>query len=308
MNKKQLTKALAGVVITSASVFFAYKLYITVKKVKAELAEEQALPEPVEASNIPSKEEYVEAIRKVRDVLEEALGDEIDPFADDEERYLRAEIDYIAGEPEHIPAFVSVVPEGDEVDDDEDLYVDEEKEMEDLRFPPNSQEALTQYKAMKMAEFDPNGEAAKILHRLYEVPFKPTNQSDNATWELLADEREQFFGPESIHNNKVTMADLVLYYAYYLDFDLDGGVANWTAQLLYNLDLSSGIGAVKLDTLTHDLVHHVFTNENGYGMFGLTDEEYQDMLYEVSNRATNHMTFMMQYNAYLKRQMESGGR
>lgn len=293
MDKRQLTKTLVGVVITSASVFSLYKLYKTVKKVRLELAAEQAV------ADIP-----IETKVKVKEDLEELLESDLDPFEDDEERYIRAEVDILAMDPEHNPAFIF---EDDLSDDtpfiEEEEYLKEEKEVEELRFPPNSKEALNQFINMKLAEFQKNSELEKILVRLFAIPFRPTNPSDKATWDLLVEERKDFFGPSS-HNNHVTIAELILYYANYLDFDLSGGIASWTAQLVYNLELSSGIGSATLDSLVDSLTRHILTNDNGYGMFSLNDEEYHGMLNDGSNRATSYVTFMMQYNAYLKKCME----
>lgn len=293
MDKKQLTKTLVGVVITSASVFSLYKLYKTVKKVRLELAAEQAVVD------IP-----IEFKVMVKEDLEELLESDLDPFEDDEERYIRAEINHVAMDPEHNPAFIF---EDDLSDDtpfiEEEEYLKEEKEVEELRFPPNSNEALDQFINMKLAEFEKNSELEKILIRLFTIPFRPTNPSDKATWDLLVEERREFFGPSS-HNTHVTIAELILYYANYLDFDLSGGIASWTAQLVYNLELSSGIGSATLDSLVDSLTRHILTNDNGYGMFSLNDEEYRNMLNDGSNRSTTYVTFMMQYNAYLKKCME----
>lgn len=293
MDKRQLTKTLVGVVITSASVFSLYKLYKTVKKVRLELAAEQAV------ADIP-----IETKVKVKEDLEELLESDLDPFEDDEERYIRAEIDILAMDPEHNPAFIFEDDLSDETPFiEEEEYLKEEKEVEELRFPPNSKEALDQFINMKLAEFQKNSELEKILVRLFAIPFRPTNPSDKATWDLLVEERREFFGPSS-HNNSVTIAELILYYANYLDFDLSGGIASWTAQLVYNLELSSGIGSATLDSLVDSLTRHILTNDNGYGMFSLNDEEYRNMLNDGSNRSTTYVTFMMQYNAYLKKCME----
>ena len=292
MDKRQLTKTLVGVVITSASVFSLYKLYKTVKKVRLELAAEQAVADI-----------QIETKVRVKEDLEELLESDLDPFEDDEERYIRAEIDILAMDPEHNPAFIFEDDLSDETPFiEEEEYLKEEKEVEELRFPPNSKEALDQFINMKLAEFEKGSELEKILVRLFTIPFRPTNPSDKATWDLLVEERREFFGPSS-HNNNVTIAELILYYANYLDFDLSGGIASWTAQLVYNLELSSGIGSATLDSLVDSLTRHILTNDNGYGMFSLNDEEYHDMLNDGSNRATTYVTFMMQYNTYLKKCM-----
>lgn len=307
MDKRQLTKTLVGVVITSASVFSLYKLYKTVKKVRLELAAEQAV------ADIP-----IETKVRVKEDLEELVEDDLDHFEDEEERYIRAEINHVAMDPEHNPAFIFeddlsdggfIHPETEgavTLLDGATMHpsmVDYEEEMKELRFPPNSNEALNQYINMKLAEFQKDSELEKILIRLFAIPFRPTNPSDKATWDLLVEERREFFGPSS-HNNHVTIAELILYYANYLDFDLSGGIASWTAQLVYNLELSSGIGSATLDSLVDSLTRHILTNDNGYGMFALNDDEYHDMLNDGSNRATTYVTFMMQYNAYLKKCME----
>lgn len=294
MNKQNL-KTLAVVSVTAASVFFVYKLYKTVKKVKTDLAEQEALK-----ADIKPVEDAVEAVKVTavkagkKPVVDEF--DDLEPIPADmsEQEWLNiqyAREDYV------------ITEEMFELDDDEDEedYIEEEKEVEELRFPPNSKEALEQYINMTLAEFQKGEEAFLIFRRLYNHKYRPKNQRDMVIYDYLVQDRVAFFGPDSVHNTEVSFAELLLYFAKYCDFDLDGGVNSWGRQFLYNLDLRSNMGEIALDRTIEDVVRHSFVGHNGYGIFGLRDEEYRNILSEVSNSTVNYMTFTAQYNMFLKR-------
>lgn len=298
MNKQNL-KTLAVVSVTAASVFFVYKLYKTVKKVKTDLAEQEALKADIKRSVAAVEVERVPAVKVGEKPVEDNFGD-LEPIPDDMsvEEWMNiqyAREDYVMTEE------MFELIEMDDEEDDDDEPIDDEEEVEELRFPPNSKEALEQYINMTLAEFQTGEEAFLIFRRLYNHKYRPKNQRDMVIYDYLVQDRVAFFGIDSVHNTEVSFAELLLYFARYCDFDLDGGVNSWGRQFLYNLDLRSNMGEIALDRIIEDVLRHSFVGHNGYGIFGLKDEEYRHILSEVSNSTVNYMTFTAQYNTFLKR-------
>ena len=314
MNKQNL-KTLVVVSVTAASVFFVYRLYKTVKKVKQDLAEQEALKADIKPTVAAVEVERLPAVKVGEKPVEDDFED-LEPIPDDmsEEEWVNmqyARADYEMTE----EMFEKYELEDDDSDDDDsdggyifsepgtpaDESDDYEEEVEELRFPPNSKEALEQYINMTLAEFQKGEEAFLIFRRLYNHKYRPKNQRDMVIYDYLVQDRMSFFGPDSVHNTEVSFAELLLYFAKYCDFDLDGGVNSWGRQFLYNLDLRSNMGEIALDRTIKDVLRHSFVGHNGYGIFGLSDEEYRHILSEVSNSTVNYMTFSAQYNTFLRR-------
>lgn len=191
-------------------------------------------------------------------------------------------------------------------EDDDDLYVDPEdmieEGVEELRFPPNSEEALRQYKEMSLAEFDAMASAKQMLWKLFDYPFNPSGLQDSAIVDYVADERAEFFGQDSIHTRNISITDLILHYAKLLTFDLDGGgIEHWANQLLYNMDIRLGMGEVTLDRTIENLLDHTLVTPHGFGMFGLSDDEYARLM-ERNQDGT--MTFTKQYHICVESELE----
>lgn len=190
-----------------------------------------------------------------------------------------------------------------EMDFDEDDYVDDymEEGVDILRFPPNSEDALIQYKEMRLAEFDTVSPAKRTLFQLFKVPFYPSTQYDSGVIEHIAEERGSFFGRDSLHNRDVSIAELILYFAKMADYDLDRGIEFWTNLILHNLDVSPDMGGASLGNVIDNLVNHTFAGRFGYGMFALTDEGYDKLL---RFNQEGPITFLKQYNVFLEIELE----
>src|SRR5699024_7880711 len=134
---------------------------------------------------------------------------------------------------------------------------EEDEEDEEVRFPPNSLQALEQYERMMLAEFKYGSEDYTILKRLYTIRYIPYNEADKTIKEYMTEERKQFFGPASIHNSKITWGDVLLYFARTMDFDLDGGVAYWAGIMINNIGLTEGMGVLELESTLLSLTEHV---------------------------------------------------
>ena len=333
MNNK-LINLLVGVGITSASAFCLYKVWVTYKKVKAEMAEEIAplealdvvqpsIPEPVQKPVQPhfgrpgvvddsldlELEDQLAYVREM-EVLEEdeesdggfiysdtpsdvtlldyeSLHPSMEVLEEEEDEFSEV---YLTLEPQS--RLVDAIPEGGE--DDE-----EEEEDEEVRFPPNSIEALNQYVEMMLAEFKRGSEEYNILKRLYNIRYVPQNESDNNIKTYMMEEHKQFFGPASVHNNKVTWGDVLLYFARTMDFDLDGGVTYWAGIMINNIGLTEGMGELELEKTLSDLSMHIFNSPKGYGLFGLDEEQYDMVLSRINNSTVTYMSFTGQYNVFM---------
>jgi len=202
-----------------------------------------------------------------------------------------------------------------QTEDEEFLFADEEEEMEyevlqdpeegvvELRFPPNSEEALHQYKEMSLAEFDAMGPAKRALYMLFKVPYYPNNSQDGLVVNHIKESRLDFFSEDSIYvNEQVTIAELILYFAKMADYDMDKGIEYWSNQFLFNLDIVPGIDQNTLNNIIGALVSHTYIGEMGYGLFGLDDKEYKKVL---NFNQLGGVTFLKQYNVFLETELNN---
>lgn len=186
---------------------------------------------------------------------------------------------------------------------EEEIIEDTEEGVVELRFPPNSEEALLQYKEMSLAEFDAMGPAKRALYMLFKVPFHPNNEQDSIVVNHIKETRLDFFSEESVYvNEQVSIAELILYFAKMADYDLDKGIEYWSNQLLFNLDIMPGINQRTLENIIGALVSHTYIGEMGYGMFGLDDEEYKQVL---NFNQLGGITFLKQYNVFLETELNN---
>lgn len=206
------------------------------------------------------------------------------------------------------PEYKAPVEEWEE--DEEEPYYDPqdvEEGVSELRFPPSSEDALHQYKEMKLAEFDPNANAKKVLYKMFRIPFVPSNNADAVIMSNMIHDRQQFFGPESIWNGEVTIADLILYFGTMLDFDLDSGVEHWVHYLLYMLDINARTPVPVIEATMKRVVNHAFVTHRGFGIFGLDDAQMNYLIrhrLNVGVYADNNMSFLAQYHQFLEDRME----
>lgn len=158
--------------------------------------------------------------------------------------------------------------------DPEDLYIykNEVEEEEILRYHPNSTEAIEQYTQMRLADLEDEW-VRGMLSILFNKPFEPSSDKDMLIFEHIEQERESFFGPDSVWNNKGTMAELILHFANLDDFDNGGGIEYWARFILTNVDLMGQISQMRLETRCEAIMQHKYYNETGqittFGIFGL---------------------------------------
>ena len=176
--------------------------------------------------------------------------------------------------------------------------------MEELRFPPNSEEALHQYKEMRLAEFDAMSFGRRQLYRLFKIPFQPSNNADSIVVGNIIYEREEFFGRGSIHNTDITVADLILYFGNLADFDLDQGVEFWTNQFLFNLDFDGETSDMDLNHKIDALVDHELWGPEGWGLFGLDEHQRNDAIGRSVRGYGGKLSFLIQFHVFLERVLD----
>ncbi len=288
MNKKQTIQLIVIASSAAAMTFLAYKAWKLHKERKEELVEiewDDKFDEPIEQETtdvIPG----VVSTYPIVEYLDEGEVEDLDGY---EGAYTSLEALEEAGE------------------DDEEIYTDGSEEgVEELRFHKDSEEALHQFKEMNLAEFEPTSQTTIVLWQLFNVEYKPTTPEDGHIKETLISERKAFFGLESVHNDFISIAEFLLYFARTLDFDLDGGVYMWAEWLVKNLGITPGIGAITLENIIDSLMSHNFQSQYGFGLFAFSNERYKDMLTSTNNSTVRYPTFLAQYHVFIKFELPGG--
>ena len=153
-----------------------------------------------------------------------------------------------------------------------------EEGVEELRFPPESDEAYFQYVDMKLADIKDNNKR-RVLKLMYDEPYKPIEEDDAILANCL-DDREAFFGPDNARtrDDDLTVGDLIMYLATCLDTDLDGGVEYWVGEMLRNLGIEDPSYS---PDITEDLINNEFIVESDhevfYGIFQLRRSEMESV-------------------------------
>lgn len=176
------------------------------------------------------------------------------------------------------------------------------KEDEELRHDPNSREARDQFIKMKIAEWPPDEGAHNILVYLFTFPFAPTTEDDKLLRKVLMYNREEFFGPDSKWNSRITWADVILHYAENLEFDLGYTITYWTEFILDNIGIHEMMSSESIDQMLSALANHSFYNEDTdrFGLFGLDDDQLDNAYLIADDQVEPGLTFDIQLNEYLK--------
>lgn len=179
-----------------------------------------------------------------------------------------------------------------EVDEGEFETYFEDEELSELKYGIDTLEAMEQYKAMKMADL---GEDERLyLEDLWTRPFvddaekisvmEPGNRT---VAENIIEDRKEFFTAESKWTNYVSWAEVILYFADLLDFDLDGGTAAWAKMLCRNYSLSLAKG---------DVLFHL-DGVPVCGIFAIDRPVY--------NQIESPVDLMKEYNCYIADHMDN---
>ena len=192
-----------------------------------------------------------------------------------------------------------------------DVYEHLPKEDNILRYEPNSEEARSQFVAMLTAEWLPTHDDYETLMYLFEFPFFPISDKDKWLKGVLADEREQFFGKDSKWVNRVTYAEVIIYYATRIEFEMDDRDRTyWANRLLENTNLKYISTADAMDKEIKSLNEHMYRLEydhggETWGLFALTEQDMLDIEADASVRSRDgQISYDMEYHKFLYSELE----
>lgn len=168
------------------------------------------------------------------------------------------------------------------------LHGKDKEGLSDMRYDANSEEALHQYKAMKLADVQ-RSEWGDVIYRFFDVNFEPSCPMDDNIRINIESDREEFFGLESIHTvGKATIAEVILYFAELMSLDFGESVDHYAEELVNNIAISSTAPEQEYTEAGYRIATHNLHTKNGYGIFGLTTVQMADL---------NEDTLFMEYNA-----------
>ena len=168
------------------------------------------------------------------------------------------------------------------------LYGEDKEGLSEMRYDANSEEALHQYKAMKMADVQ-RSEWGDVIYRFFDVHFEPSCPMDDNIRITIESDREEFFGLESIHTvGKATIAEVILYFAELMSLDFGESVDHFAEELVNNIGISSTAPDQEYIEAGYRIATHDLHTKNGYGIFGLTTVQMADLRED---------TLFMEYNA-----------
>lgn len=277
---KTQTKNLVVFALFAGTIAFSgYKIYKTYKEVKEREEIEQAVAE--ETFIDEAKREHAEAEQKR--VEREALWQE-----DLEAMQLEDETEQLVEE---------------ELEDfyNEEGIDDEEEEMEKLLYPPNSLEAKEQYVNMRIAEID-SIELRDIMNRLFQddLNIAQFNKQDQDLIDTILSEKTEFFGEDSIFINVIWMGDIVMYFAYLAEFDLDEDVESWVQLYIDNLGIKHDTSLLQTNTIIGEFCTNRRATKAGFGMFGLERIDLDDIIAKnIETLGLNDLTLRSQYNMFI---------
>lgn len=275
MNK-QTIRVGAYVVGTCALAFAFYKGYKYVKAVKEREAEQKAIDEATELAAKEKKDadELKEAAtmaaewaEKRSKVLREALDEQLQEEIEAEEEEMAAEWNYSEYEDECTPE----MPEGD-------IKTWTKEELKVRMFDRDSDEALEQFKYMMISDVENEQLREKLLF-LYSLPYVPSGTKDETMASNIDDRYAEFFSEGSIHYGNRTWADVVMHWAFMLNFDLYWDVEK-AVELILHCPVFDNNPLYIADGLA-ELTEHCcwYTNDEGdsyFGLFGLISDEGPD--------------------------------
>lgn len=271
------TKLLIGLVVVgfTATTVFLYQKHKKSVKESAHEKPQEAADEVLGSVDISINEDYL----KVADDVLEGVKSFIECMKPEDimiERELKKMEDELLDENGEEYYYISPDEELKEAEETaEDDEETDDKELEELRYDPYSKEAQDQYENMLLADVI-SDESRFVLHKLFGYQFMVSDEStlDWNIYEDCKDARKAFFGIDGgwpVEN--VTVAELFLVAAGWLDYDLNGGVDKWVGKLLDNCGLKEFTGEATFDTIVNNVLDHQLYARKGYGMFALHESD-----------------------------------
>lgn len=176
------------------------------------------------------------------------------------------------------------------------------EEGNELRYEPNSVEALRQFRQMELMEWQPNEDTYQTLEMLFDFPFEPQNDGDEMLRNQIIDYRAHFFGITSKWVKLVSYADVILHYAKKVQFNCDETVGYWTNYFLEFNNLFHGYSSQAIDEEIRELNAHTYFNEERatFGLFGLTRESMDQAIRIADGNIDRSVTYEIEFNEFLK--------
>lgn len=282
-----------GAVVTGA---IAYVIYRSYKAYKEDNKKIVITPEDIEIKKeFDAKSEAIKEHIKDKEDIELEVKSIDDILVENDEEY--ETIEYSMSE--------NIFNFGEDYwDEDEDEFTGIllRRGDSELRYEPNSEEALLQYKNMVISDYDEDPEMWGILDKLFDYAYSPRNEEDANIVRNITEERIGFFGPDSRWNDYVTFTELLVYYANKLTWDFNTPIVGGMKVILDSIELDMTSGDIQIDKTISDLTKHDFVSKDErYGLFGLTLEDYRERLlrYPEKNIQTNaDISFYMEYNVF----------
>ena len=244
---KTKTKIFIRVAITATLTFILYKAYKTYLEETGQTKEKNKEPE---LENYHPNEEW----KKDR----ELIIAEIKKRARKEWLYDKGDTLYETFE-EEINNMKDIIEEIDEEEDDSTNTEKDEEDDEELRYHPESKEALKEYKQtiLSVLPIDPY---YYIMEKLFNIEFVPQNELDNIVHKHLVENRQDYFGDFPTVANNVTYAELLLYFAEKADYEIDFDKHAFICRIIDKLNLLDK-KQIELETILLSCAKHEFVLE-----------------------------------------------
>lgn len=260
--------------------------------------------EEISAYEIKVKKELDDEMKKREEILEDEDEEEEVEDLDLEYTVDFDEINIAPSEEDdyHEDEEIEEVEDEDEEEDVVIGYLEDEKEGEILRHEPNSKEALAQFKAMVLSDYEENETLWDILNKLWGYSYNPRNTADATVKKHLFEAREEFFGEDSKWNEQITFAEVVIFFGNKLAWDFDVDIIGCTKIIVDAIELDGTSGDTKITNTIADLVSHDFVSKDQrYGLFGLALEDYREHILNypsVKVTVNSDVSFNMEYDVF----------
>lgn len=267
---KTKTKIFIGVAITATLTFVLYKAYKTYLEETGQTKQKNKEPE---LENYHPNEEW----KKDR----ELILNEIKKRAKKEWLYDKGDTLYEPFEEEITKEISKKIDEEQFslINDicDSTITEKEEEKKEEVRYHPESKEALEEYKdtILSVLPVDPY---YYVMEKLFNIQFIPRNKLDLIVHAHLAENKEDYFGHFPAVTNSVSYAELLLYFAEKADYEIDLDKHAFICRIIDKLDLLNK-NQTELETILLKCANHEFLLEEPQ-VFSIFALGYLDSPYE----------------------------
>ena len=277
--------------LATATAFFCLKLWDEYKLVQKQEKERKHINEATD-----QKVEETKSTKK-ESTDEEPAGSKMDkPFSMDEDDQYKSDdikVDYDELDPEDRP-----IMGNDEPDDSEPSKPIKAKKVEQLRYDPNSKEALEQYHSMLLANFDNHSATYRLIRRMFEVPVQLGTDTDPRATLLsnIQDKRIEFFGRDSVYSKDEmpTLGEIFIYLSTKADYDMGCGQEYWCELWLNLNNIMEPISSYDLkqfgNAVEQNSIEETVDGTTLYGIFRLSEEASEEIPEGIIEQYWDFMT------------------